>query len=463
MAQAPRITHPDILPTWVPILLLGLNLVAASSCRNPKKTATRPRVVLKLWHTFNEDETRVLNQILRTTRKKHASWDIRSTVLPFGQAQNAFRRATEHCTAGAPDILRVEVPWIASLVTKKLLRPLPRAGEEDDAAYVSAARSTLRYRGKRWSAPASVDGLALLYNTRLVKVPPTTLEALVAAGKRLTIDAQGRSAESPAFNPSAIKRWGFYVRGDGYWFLPFLWAFGGDLLDPPSKRIFIADAPAVRALRYYRDLTRVHHIAPHHLRLSNDYEDQMQRFVRGEIAMMLNGPWATAGLLRTSSFADPKKLGIAPFPRGPSAKAATPLSGHAYVVTRCSRHPDAAWALARVLSGVDAQARFAKAAGLLPALKAAYADPRVTHAPWVSSFRRALERGRPRPQDPIMGRIFDDFTAAIQAVLLGDATAREALEGVARSWRRLLRRRDPVGEKPSRPASRPAPATRPHR
>src|SRR5262249_37189979 len=147
---------------------------------------------------------------------------------------------------------------------------------------------------------------------------------------------------------------------------------------------------------------------------SADYQEQQRRFGAGQVAMIINGPWSIAELLRAPAFADhPERLGIAPL-------WATPLSGHAYVVPRCARDKAAAWALAERLASPEAQAELARRNGLVPA------DPSVAvDSPVVAAFRAALKTGRPRPQHPAMVYIFDDFTPAVQAVLRGDAEPRE--------------------------------------
>jgi arabinogalactan oligomer/maltooligosaccharide transport system substrate-binding protein len=180
--------------------------------------------------------------------------------------------------------------------------------------------------------------------------------------------------------------------------------------------------PAVRALELYRSLLQ---FAPPPA-IGSDYEDQERRFGAGEIAMILNGPWAIRELERGAAFAGhPERLVVSPL-------WATDLSGHAFVVPRCARDPARAWALAERLAGPEAQAEMAERAGIVPA------DPAVAvRDPRVAAFRAALAHARPRPAHPSMVHLFDDFTPAVQAVLRGDAEPREALAGVARAWRRL--------------------------
>jgi arabinogalactan oligomer/maltooligosaccharide transport system substrate-binding protein len=402
----------------------------------PDRRSPRPGLEINLWHTFNLEETATLNRILARVARRHPQWKVHATVIPFARAQNKFRQSAQRCGTGAPHVFRAELPWIAEFVSKRLIRPVP-PGATPESAYLPQARHAARYASRRWILPANLDCLALLYNRRLLDSPPVDLQSFVDAARRTTLDAANRNAGDPGFDPGRTRQWGFYVRADAYWFLPFLWARGGRLLETTPPRVHVDEPAAVAALTFYRDLIHRHHVAPPRPSPSNDYEDQMQRFGNGTLAMMVNGPWATSSLLSQSEFKrHPGRLGVAPFPAG--AKRAAPLSGHGWVVSRCAPNPRAAWALAQALNDLDAQVTFARRNALLPALEAAYRDRRVRGNRFVQGFRAALARARTRPQHPAIARIFDDFNPAVQAVVLGDATPQEALDAVGRAWRRLL-------------------------
>jgi arabinogalactan oligomer/maltooligosaccharide transport system substrate-binding protein len=430
-------------------LLCLVAVLALAGC--PRPTRKVAQQTLTLWHTYNPEETATLNRVLERVRAAHPGWRIEVTVIPFARAQNEFRRAAQRCEPGAPDVFRAELPWLAEFVSKRLIRAVPERLTPEAELLPQALRAA-RYRNARWALPVSLDCLALLYDRTLIRRAPETIDELVATARRATVDTAGRSPGQRGFDPARATRWGFYVRADAYWFLPFLWAQGGDLLDPESGKVFIDDARAVAALELYRDLIRVEKIAPPRPSPSNDYEDMMTRFAAGQLAMMVNGPWATSALLAQPRFRDGTRLGVAPFPRGRSADAPAPLSGHGLVVSSCARDPAAAWQLAQHLASAETQAEFARANSVLPALSAVYDREEVRRNTRVSSFRAALAASRARPQHPAIARIFDDFTPAVQAVLLGDAAPAEALAGVARAWRRLL-------GLPGAPASTPASRT----
>jgi arabinogalactan oligomer/maltooligosaccharide transport system substrate-binding protein len=360
-----------------PATVLLLLLTAGSGCRPPPS----PRPSLILWHTFNREESETLAVLLGTLPLPRP---VASVVVPFPRAYNTFVESLRAGTA-CPDVFRAELAWVPALGAEALL----------DA------------RGGTNALPHSRDGLALLYNRDLVPAPPRTLDEFVKTAHAAT---QG-------------GHFGFYVRPDAYWFLPFLYGTGGDLIDFDKGEVYVDRPPAIAALALYRSLLEV---APP-LAVAGDYEEQERRFGAGEIAMIENGPWAAADLLGRPAFRDhPERLGIARL-------WATPVSGHAYVVPRCAADKEAAWALAQALASPAAQTLFAERNGLVPA------DPNVRlGSDLVAAFAAALASGRTRPAHPKMVGIFDDFHPAVQAVLRDDATPREALEGVARAWRRLI-------------------------
>ncbi len=419
----------------LPFLVL-LPVMAACDCK--QQQPVQKKTVLNLWHTFNPEETRTLNKLLVRIHEQHPSWVVQSTVIPFARAQNEFRRAASGCVPGAPDVFRAEMPWVDEFVDKGLIRAVPGANRPAAGALLAAAEEGASYKKERWLLPASLDCLALLYNRAMVSKPPATVAEMITTARELTRDSAGNNAAASGFDPRKTERWGFYVRADAYWFLPFLWAQGGRLLDPGKGEVYIDKPASVAALLLYRNLIHEFHIAPPRPSPSNDYEDMMRRFGTGAVAMIVNGPWATRTLLDRPAFKDPTRLGVAPFPRGSSGQPAAPRSGHGYVVSRCAKDRAAAWRLAAALSDLQAQVLFARSNSLLPSLSAAYEQETIKKDRLITGFRDALSGSRARPRHPAMARIFDDFTPAVQAAVLGDATASEALAGVGRAWRRLL-------------------------
>jgi arabinogalactan oligomer/maltooligosaccharide transport system substrate-binding protein len=426
-------------------VLLGVAATGSGCNRSP--AASGPEPVL-LWHTFNPAETSTLEAVLRQARTGGTiDFETRTTVLPFGRAQNEFVRAVQAATrapgggpaAGTcPDLFRAELPWVASFVDQDLLLPLDdEPAPELPAAALAAVSRTEPATGpgprpksaRRYGIPHAIDCLALCYDRAAFAEarlePPASLEALTQAATHLT-------------RPG---RHGFFVRGDAYWFLPFLFASGGRLFDPATGQVQIDEPVAVEALRRYRGLVE-RGLAPGGP-VVDDYGEMLRRFGAGEVAMILNGPWAAAELL-ASPLGKRGQLGIAPFPAGPGGPGA-PQSGHAWVVPRCAPHRKDALRLLRHLTSAEVEARFARERKLVPARADALRLALAAGAdPVLEGFARACAASRPRPVHAIAASIFDDFNPAVRAVVLGEAQPEEALAGVAMAWKRLLAARPAV-------------------
>jgi len=79
------------------------------------------------------------------------------------------------------------------------------------------------------------------------------------------------------------------------------------------------------------------------------------------------------------------------------------------------------------------QRRFAEAFATVPTRMSALAAAPLL----VRDIYAALQTAEPLPRSPITPLLFDDLNPALAAVVAGDATAAEAIEGVRRGWRRI--------------------------
>ena len=114
------------------------------------------------------------------------------------------------------------------------------------------------------------------------------------------------------------------------------------------------------------------------------------------------------------------KVGIAPLPQfvdGVPAPGAT--GGSLLGVSRASRHPEAAVALARFLAGEDAQ-RVLAGGSVLPTRMALYADPAlVAKRPHMPAFRELARSARPRPVTPAYLMLSTSLQPELSAAVVG--------------------------------------------
>jgi arabinogalactan oligomer/maltooligosaccharide transport system substrate-binding protein len=369
---------------------------------------------LRLWHTFSPRETEALNEYLAGYPAP-----VEPTLLPFSRAQ---RIVAETLAAGedCPDLVRIDATWLPGLAREKRIASIPKSVAARD--WLPEAAELARYRTIDYGMPQAIDGLALLYDPERVAAagvswPPQSIGDLLAIAHRLTIDG----------------KYGLSVRVDGYWFVAFLRAWGGDVLDPAARTLGVDQPIAATALTRFAALFATGGVAPPPAAPDEAAPTTARRFRDGDVAIVVDGPWAVADL-RSGD----RELGVAAFPNDPVGRPAAPFGGQLFVVPKCARDPDAAWALARALTDPALQAQWSARLGLVPTTE----DGLARAGAFAQSFREALLHARPLPRHAAATEMFDDLTPAVAAVVAGDATADEALAGVARAWTRLIARQE---------------------
>lgn len=400
-----------------PTSLAILAAVALSGCGDNGDKPAEPHQRLRLWHTFNPTETHELNRTVlnrQTTR-------VESTLLPFGRAQTILVQALEN-KSDCPDLVRIDATWLPQLAGMNALRP-PPAKVAGAQRWLPEALALASIDGQQLAIPQAIDGLALIHHKDTIRSagldwPPQTVDTLLADARRMT---QGGN-------------YGLAVRRDGYWFVAFLRAWGGDVVDPTTGKLNIDAGIAAEALEQFAALFGPKGVAPSPSRVEREAADHARGFRAGTIKVVLDGPWAVSALSNGSGSID--KLAVTPFPKGPNGRGAAPRGGQLLVVPTCAKRPDAAWQLALALVAPALQADWAKRYGLVPTTQRGLDGG----GGFAKQFYRALKQARPLPRHPVSAELFDDLNPAITAVIAGDATAKEALAGVRRAWTRLLKR-----------------------
>lgn len=385
---------------------IGLIAVLMCAACSEQTVAPQPDRI-RLWHTFNATETEALNDVLLT--RPDDARGVETTLLTFSRGQTMLRRVLES-GVDCPDLARIDATWLPGLARDGLLRVAP----EPPFELLAEAAELATDQGVRYAVPQSIDGLALVFRkdaAERIIWPPRTAGELIAGAHRLTTD----------------DTHGLGVRVDGYWFLPFLRAYGADVLDAKTGALNIDTPRAADALDRFAGLFAPDGVAPPPPPSGTAAQDETHRFRSGKLAILINGPWAITDLVGS----DTSAIGVAPMPEAPRG-------GQLFVVPRCATHPSEAWQLAAELTAPRVQADWADRFGLVPTQRASL----DAAGPLARSFYEALRGARPLPRHPTSAELFDDLNPAVAAVVAGDATSAEALAGVARAWTRLMARYD---------------------
>lgn len=414
--------------SWQTLILL-LVLISLVGCRvsgsrgagSETVRRTTDPVTISFWHTHNEEELGTIKTLLEDFKKEYPYISVQLQQVPFSDALNKYKTVAQ--AGNAPDVFRADIGWTTDLADVGYLMSLDAFMiPEVKADFLSSSLAYTEYKGHSWGVPQVTDCLAMFYNKQMVPKPPETLDELITTGQALTKDG----------------KYGFFYRGDPYWFTPFIWAFGGDLIDAKTLKPKIAEKPAVEALQFLIDLKDKHKIVPASSDFANDYENMMIGFKNGQYGMIINGPWSTSDVLDGPAFKDPKNFGIARIPRGPAGWG-SPVGGHNYVISANTTKLFASWDLVSFLSRPENQARFALKNNLLPTRKSTYERPEVKANPIIQSFKHVLDAANTRPVIPQAGALFVDLKPAYQGALQKEMTPEVALKQVDQAWQTLLK------------------------
>jgi multiple sugar transport system substrate-binding protein len=201
--------------------------------------------------------------------------------------------------------------------------------------YVDAFLDASIYEGSAYGLPIDAETTGLFYRTDLfeaagIEAPPTTWEELREDAALLT-DPDNRQYGFILFAPESAY----------YWY-PWLWQAGGDLLTPEGE-IRFNDEAAKRAAEFY---VSMRDFSPPDFLNSNSWDGRVA-FAEGTVAMYVAGAWF-AGTLQ-SEFPDINGLwATAPLPS--DQQCATTIAGDNLVIFAGSDHPEAAWKWIEFLS-----------------------------------------------------------------------------------------------------------------
>ncbi|MEZ4401667.1 MAG: extracellular solute-binding protein [Kofleriaceae bacterium] len=380
-------------------------VVALVAGCGPAPAAPAPPV--RFMHTLSPPEAAALDELLAGRAEP-----VERTLLPFSRAE-AVVGATLARADDCPDLIRVDATWLPALAAAARLVPPPPALAARD--WTPAARDLATAGGALVAVPMSLDGLVLVRPSAQpapTPWPPSSLDAL--------------EAEAAAATQGA--RHGLGLRVDGYWLVPFLRARGADVADGGRGTLGI-DGPAAEAALAELASLFADGIAAPPAPPGAEAETEAARFHRGELALLVTGPWAYPAL------ATPGPDGLTGL--DVAAVPGAPRGAQLLVVPTCARAPERAWALAAELTAPATQVAWSRRLGLVPTTLTALAAA----APLAQATARALADATPLPRHPLSAALFDDLSPAVAAVVAGDATAAEALAGVRRAWTRALEAR----------------------
>ncbi|MEV7381466.1 extracellular solute-binding protein [Streptomyces lydicus] len=377
------------------------------------------------WDTSNDAEKATYRKLAEGFQKEHPKVHVQYVNVPFGDANAKFKNAAGG-NSGAPDVMRTEVAWTADFANLGYLAPLdgtPALDKPDD--YLPQAVGSTQFKGKTYAAPQVIDTLGLFYNKKILKDAgvevPKTFTELATAAKKIKAKT-GATA--------------LYLRGDDpYWFLPYLYGEGGDMVNARDKVIEIDDGAGAKAFKTIKDLVDSKAAVTD---ATDGQENQLKALKDGTVAMAIDGPWDIEGARAGKAFKDKEDLGVAPVPGGSTAQG-SPQGGWNLSVYAGSKNLQAAYAFVKYMSSATVQQQTTEKLSLLPTRKSVYDVPAVKKNEMVKFFKPAVDGAVQRPWIAEGNSLFEPIKVQMNKVLTGSATPEQAAKATGDAYRKLLK------------------------
>ena len=334
-----------------------------------------------------------------------------------GEITNKFQAAAQ--SGKGPDIVFWAHDRIGEWADAGLLKPL-KVSEDFKAAFVPMAWEAVTHKKRIWGYPLALECVSLICNKKLVTgKPPTQLSEFPAFAEGLKLKDSKLIA----------IMWDYR---SPYFSFPFLASAGGYSFKRTEegydiKDIGVDNAGAIKGLKAIVNL-----INAGVLPKGSTQSVMEQKMISGELATMVNGPWA---------WADLRKGGIdfelAPVP-GVGGNPGKPFVGVlTALINRSTPNADLAKLfLEKYVCSVDGlQSIDADAPLGVPALKA-LADQMSAKNPLIKGTYENALNGVVMPNIPQMGRFWSSMKAAFEIATSGRASPEAALRDARKNMKR---------------------------
>jgi multiple sugar transport system substrate-binding protein len=353
--------------------------------------------------------------------------------VPSGRSREKL--LTEIAGGNAPDTAFIDAGFVQELASRGALLNLDEfiAGSETVATedYVEGFRNTAIYQESMYGLPFDGETTGLFYRTDLfeeagIEGPPATWEEFEQTAAALT---------NPAENQYGVAI--FSTEAAYYWY-PWLWQAGGDVLSSDGQDVAFDSPEAVEAAEFYVNLAQ--NYAPPDELASDSWNGRVS-FATGKVGMYIAGSWFAGQLL--SEFPDIDGLwATAPLPEGP-AGCATTLAGDTLVILGDTEQQDASWLWIEFLSRPENMATWTigepTTTPLPPRTSLLESDQLAQDKPFLQGFADdmgcAVTSNVEQPKYPEVEAVLNE---KLGEAMYGDISPAEALQQAAEEGEEII-------------------------
>lgn len=409
---------------WIFVLLI---LVVAGGCGSSsiisdsdraRPLHERGKTVVAFWHTYNDQESRLLEQeLIPAFERDNPEIRVETVSLAFNlELKNTLiARAS---SGRGPDVVRIDVTWVPEFAHKGLLVPLSGMPgfENIRSRFHPKTMDEGLYRNDYYSLPLDRFTKAAVFNRALLERagythPPQTMEEVIGLARR--------------------HKWPIGLEGLRVWdTLSFVYNLGGDLTDATAGRAsgYFNSERTIRAVGLLKAL-----YDEKLLKVEAEPGDTAVKLKDGSLLMAEQGPWFYKNLGHAELDRALETTVPAPFPGGRGFSSI--FAGDYLVIMKGSRQQAAAWKFMTWMTGKESQLVMAKA-GLIPASREA--DSAWTPEPYLEPFEQSEDKAIFRPRVKNWSKIEKVYAEYMQKIFVGELSVKDGLDRAAVQLDRLL-------------------------
>ncbi|MFF2529979.1 ABC transporter substrate-binding protein [Brevibacillus sp. NPDC058079] len=317
--------------------VLGLIGLAAalliSGCSSQSSTQQGDKVELYMGYSSDPPTKKKMEEIIAKFEQSHPHIKIKTMTAPY---DDFYQKLTTQIAAGnAPDLWQSDGTKVFGYAQRgAILDITDYVTKEINKEELNGLEFNKDSDGKYWGVPQGIQVGALFYNKDLFDkagVPyPTadwTWDDVKAASVKLTLDANGKNADDPAFDKKSVKQYGFAFFGSSRGAFNILKAYGGGVLDPTLKKSIINSSENKKAVEWMVDgMQRKLFPNPADLKA---FQSNFKAFLSGAVAMQIDIYAATTSMNGAGLNYD-----VAPMPKGPDGKRFAPVIANSWVINK---------------------------------------------------------------------------------------------------------------------------------
>lgn len=389
-------------------------------------------------------------------QKRHPDIQIKLRQAGWGDYWTAI--STGFISDTAPDVFVNHLSMYPEIVKNDLLldlRPLMLRDQVDAGLYPETLLQAWALQGRQYGLPKDWDTVALLVNLSHAQKQGVSLAELKTMdwnpkdggsferiAKRLTVDAQGHTANSPSFDAKKVSVYGYQTPGAGGMTGQTEWshfavANGFRFQDAPWAASLYFDSPALAQTMDYLAGLPAKGVSASLERTRSLGATAM--FVSQRAAMIPDGSWMINYYKDNARF----QYAWVPLPKGPKGYRASMLNGTADSIWVGSKVKAQAWQWVKYLASTECQQTVARLGVVFPAIRGSAELTSQSHrlkgVDTTAFLTMAQSHTFLPPIADKASQMNELIGAAIESILLGRGRAQPTLEAAQLKVQQLQR------------------------